>query len=170
MAIPDFQSAMLPLLKYLSDGAEHSNQEINDALEKQFDMTDEEKKELLPSGKQRVFINRVAWAKSYLKQANLVESFKRGYYIITEAGKNVLNNESPEKIDIAYLMKFPTFVAFRQGKNNNEQNFTNKTSQQDTSVSEKTPEEYIGYGFNSIEEKLKQEITSSIKGCSFLFF
>jgi len=92
MAIPDFQSTMLPLLKYLSDGNEHSNQDIYEALENQFHMTEEEKKELLPSGKQRVFVNRVAWAKSYLKQADLVEAVRRGYYRITESGKDIIFN------------------------------------------------------------------------------
>lgn len=170
MAIPDFQSIMLPLLVYLSDGNEHTNQEIYDALEKQFGMTDKEKKELLPSGKQRVFINRVAWAKSYLKQAELVEAIKRGHYKITESGKNVALNDRPETIDINYLMKFPKFVSFRQGKANDDQNVSQKAKQHNLFVPEKTPEEYIEFGFNSIDQKLKQEIVSSIKGCSFHFF
>jgi len=170
MAIPDFQSTILPVLKYLSDGKERSNQEIYDALENQFDMTEEEKKELLPSGKQRVIINRIAWAKSYLKQANLVEAVKRGYYKITDAGMDVVFNKNPDKIDINYLMQFPSFVAFKHGKSTDAQKISSFTMQSEVCSSEKTPEEYIEFGFNSIEQKLKQEIMASIKGCSFRFF
>ncbi|MHC1712526.1 MAG: restriction endonuclease [Solidesulfovibrio sp.] len=170
MAIPDFQSTMLPLLKYLSDGNEHSNQEIYEALENQFDMTDEEKKELLPSGKQRIFVNRVAWAKSYLKQAGFVESLQRGYYKITDLGKSVVLDEKLQRIDTNYLMKFQTFVAFRQGRNNNEQNTSQVDRHTDGCSSEKTPEEYIEFGFNSIEQKLRQELKTSIRGLSSRFF
>ena len=65
MAIPDFQTLMLPLLRHLADGAEHNNQDTVDALATQFNLTDAERAQLLPSGKQTVFRNRVAWAKSH---------------------------------------------------------------------------------------------------------
>jgi len=163
MAIPDFQTTMLPLLKYLSDEKEHSNADIYGALENQFDMSDEEKQELLPSGKQRIFVNRVAWAKSYLKQAGLVDAVKRGFYKITPIGSKTLRT-NPGKFDVAYLMEFPTFVEFRHGKNNREE------KQLDDYVTEKTPEEYIELGINSLNQKLKQDILSSVKACSPIFF
>jgi len=83
---------MLPLLRFLGDGELRSNQEIYETLEGQFSLTDEEKRQLLPSGKQRVFINRVAWAKSHLKQAGLLDSPKRGYYRITERGRTLMES------------------------------------------------------------------------------
>jgi len=79
-------------------------------------------------------------------------------------------NERPQQININYLMKFPSFVAFRLGKSNDEQRADQFSSQVDGCTSEKTPEEYIEFGFNSIEQKLKQELMASIKGCSSRFF
>ncbi len=170
MAIPDFQSILLPLLNYLSDGEEHSNQDIYEALESHFKMTDEEKKEFLPSGKQRVFVNRAAWAKSYLKQADLVEAVRRGYYKITELGKKVVFEDKPARIDIQFLMKFPAFVAFRSGRNNGEQQAEKVNKQIDVCASEKTPEEYIEFGFNAVSQKIRQELQATIKSCSARFF
>jgi len=71
MAIPDFQTIMLPLLKHLGDGQERSNQETFDDLADEFNLSEEERKELLSSGRQPVFTNRIAWAKVYLKKALL---------------------------------------------------------------------------------------------------
>ena len=169
MGIPDFQATMLPLLQYLSDGKEHSNADIYDALGSQFDMSDEEKQEMLPSGKQRVFVNRVAWAKSYLKQAGLVDAVKRGFYKITQPGVGVLK-DNPAKIDINYLMRFPKFVEFRHGRNgDNAKNETDEKLSESCSA-EKTPEEYIELGVNSVNQKLKQELITTIKTCSPSFF
>ena len=77
MAIPDYQSIMLPLLIFASDKKEHTFHETVDALADQFKLSDEEKKELLPSGQQEIFFNRVGWARTYLKKANLLISPKR---------------------------------------------------------------------------------------------
>ena len=84
MAIPDFQSVMLPLLKFSSDQAEHSLQDAVEFLAGQFELTIEERQELLPSGKQARFDNRVAWARSYFKQAGLVENTRRGFFKISQ--------------------------------------------------------------------------------------
>jgi restriction system protein len=89
MAIPDFQSMMLPLLQLASDGQEHSLSEAADALAGYFELPDEETKELLPSGKQSKFDNRVGWARTYLKQAGLLESTGRGLFRITDRGLDV---------------------------------------------------------------------------------
>lgn len=169
MPIPDFQMMMLPLLKCLVDGKEHQNSDIYEKLEDKFDMTEKEKQELLPSGKQRVFVNRIGWAKSYLKQAGLVESPKRGYYKISQEGSEVLA-KNPEKIDINYLMKFPSFVEFRRGKDNDNDKKLKEPIQDNCDTTEKTPEEYIEIGVDSIVKKLKQEIVLTIKSCSPLFF
>ena len=82
MPIPDFQTLMRPLLQHLSDGADHSNQETASVLADQFHLSEDERTQLLPSGKQSVFTNRVAWAKSHLKQAGvemaaLMESLRK---------------------------------------------------------------------------------------------
>lgn len=79
MAIPDYQAFMLPLLKYASDSQEHS---LNDAIEylcKEFGITEEERRQLLPSGLQFVVYNRIAWARTYLSKAGLLEQTRRGF-------------------------------------------------------------------------------------------
>jgi restriction system protein len=108
MAIPDFQSLMLPLLALLGDGKEHYNADIYVNLANLLGLTGEEQKLLLPSGRQPIFTNRTAWAKSYLKQAGLVTSPRRGCYTITARGKDVLTR-NVSRIDIAYLMQFEEF-------------------------------------------------------------
>ncbi|NLN60259.1 MAG: hypothetical protein GX147_06070 [Deltaproteobacteria bacterium] len=90
MAIPDFQSVMLPLLEFCADGQEYTNRQAIDAMSQEFGLTEEEQKQLLPSGQQRIFENRVAWARAHMKMADLVENTKRGVFRITERGKNVL--------------------------------------------------------------------------------
>jgi restriction system protein len=78
MPIPDFQSILLPLMRLCADGKEHAISETTEALADQFTLSDDERKALLPSGVQEVFRNRVAWAKSHLKMAGLLEAPKRG--------------------------------------------------------------------------------------------
>jgi len=98
MAIPDYQSIMLPLLKFLCDRKEHSLREAIEYLADEFKLTEDERKEFLPSGQQAIFDNRVGWARTYILKAGLLESTKRGYFNITERGLQVLKDE-PEKIN-----------------------------------------------------------------------
>ncbi|ADK85395.1 restriction endonuclease [Desulfarculus baarsii DSM 2075] len=170
MPIPDFQSIMLPLLRYLADEMVHSNQDIYEALESQFTMTDEEKAELLPSGKQRVFINRIGWAKSYMKQAGLIDAAGRGFYKISKTGKAVAADKSLDKIGINYLLKFPSFVTFRVGKGVSASIAAQDTDCGDGNSPDRTAEEHIGLGVDTIMLKLKQELMSNIKACSPRFF
>ena len=84
IAIPDYQMLMLPVLRLASDKEEHRFRAAIESLADEFYLSDEERNELLPSGSQAVFNNRVGWARTYLKQAGLPESPKRGYFRITE--------------------------------------------------------------------------------------
>ncbi|MDY0165021.1 MAG: winged helix-turn-helix domain-containing protein [Thermoguttaceae bacterium] len=95
MAIPDFQSVMLPLLRFCGDGHEHTNQEALDAIALEFGLTEEEQKELLPSGQQSVINNRVAWAKAHMKMARLLEHTRRGVFRITPRGQEILAQTPP---------------------------------------------------------------------------
>jgi len=90
MVVPDFQSVMLPLLKFSGDKAEHSMREAIEIIGGEFNLTEEDRKALLPSGLQPVFDNRVGWSKTYLKKAGLLESKRRGYFNITNEGLKVL--------------------------------------------------------------------------------
>ncbi len=90
MAIPDYESIMLPLLRFAGDKREHSLREAIEVLAAEFRLTEEEQKELLPSGRQPTFDNRVGWARTYMKKAGLLESPRRGYFRITPRGFQVL--------------------------------------------------------------------------------
>lgn len=111
MSVPDYQSLMLPVLKQ-SEAGEVRIGDVVDQLAKDLKLSDGDLAELIPSGKQTTFSNRVHWAKSYLKQAGLVEATKRAHFRISERGKEVLKS-GIDKIDINYLKKFPEFIVFQ---------------------------------------------------------
>ena len=113
MAIPEFETLMLPVLKIAGDGQEHRISEVVDQLARDFRLTEEERHQLLPSGKQTTFANRVHWAKTYLSQAGLLEATKRAHFRITDRGRKILV-EAPTRIDIEYLSQFAEFIQFRE--------------------------------------------------------
>jgi 5-methylcytosine-specific restriction protein B len=112
MAIPDYQSCMTPLLQLVSNGESISLKDAIESLASQFDLSDEEREQFLPSGGQTVFANRVSWARSYMKQAGLLKTPKRGMLQITEEGRRVL--ESGEEVDTNFLKRYPSFVKFQE--------------------------------------------------------
>lgn len=162
MPIPDYQSIMLPLLQFAGDGKEHTLREALEALARQFKLTEEEARQLLPSGSQEVFHNRVGWARSYMGKACLLESPKRGCFRITKRGKEVLA-EKPEALGAKYLERFPEFVAFRNLKHDKD-----KEVEQAASLS--TPEETLEAGYQQLRDALVQELLDRVKSCSPAFF
>lgn len=112
MAIPDYQTVMLPLLRFAGDRQEHSLRETIDALAAEFALSDDERKALLPSGQQQVFDNRVGWARTYLTKAALLQSTRRAHYEITQRGLDVLA-ANPTRIDVKFLDQFEEFAEFR---------------------------------------------------------
>lgn len=113
MAIPDYQSLMLPLLQIVGDGQVHSLHDVVNGLGSRLGVSDKEQKELLPSGTDKTFYNRARWAKLYLAKACLLKVVKRGELQITARGKKVLV-DNPQRIDVAYLSRFPEFLEFRR--------------------------------------------------------
>ena len=111
MAIPDYQSLMLPVLRLASDGGEHRISDIVAKLATQLKLTDGEREELLPSGKQPIFNNRVHWAKTYLAQAKLLIGTRRAFFTITDRGRSGLS-ENVERIDAKFLRRFDEFNVF----------------------------------------------------------
>ena len=109
--IPDYQTLMLPLLKFVADKKEYKFREIVEGLALKFHVTDEERKEILPSGAQSIFDNRVGWARTYLKKAGLMEAPRRGIMKITERGLSVLT-QKPEVINVRFLKQLPTSTIF----------------------------------------------------------
>ncbi|MGD9887752.1 MAG: restriction endonuclease [Halothiobacillaceae bacterium] len=165
MPIPDFQSLMLPLLRFTSDGREHTLREAEDALALEFNLNAAEKAELLPSGRQAIFSNRIGWARLHIKKAGLVEQPRRGYFNITSRGYEVLKNP-PEKINLKYLDQFPEHVEFRNSSRNDnvEKVIVSQPAQ------EQTPEESLETAFQTLRRELAQDILSRVLSCSPAFF
>ena len=164
MAIPDYQKIMLPLLKYALDGQEHSIREAIGALADQFNLSEDERKELLPSGQQPLFDNRVGWARTYLKKAGLLATPKRGYFEITEQGINV-TRQSLQEIDVQFLNQFSEFINFKSSKKQD-----NKINSDFDEISEKTPQESIELGYQKIRNELEIDLINRMKTISSDFF
>src|SRR5690554_1749123 len=111
MAIPDFQTVMRPVLQAVGDGETRSLAEVREIVKDTFGLTDEERRERLPSGTQTVINNRAGWARTYLNKAGLLTIPQRGMVQITERGLDVLEN-GPEHISVAWLKQFPEFKDF----------------------------------------------------------
>lgn len=165
MPIPDYQSAMLPLLRFLDDGGEHSLREAIDSLAEQFDLTEAERAEMLPSGQQATFNNRVGWARTYLKKAGLVESTRRGFFRISARGREVLLG-SPTRINVGFLEQFPEFMEFRSTRR--ERSPTEEARSGDAIA--QTPEELLEGAYQRLREGLAAEILQTTKSCSPAFF
>lgn len=163
MAVPDFQSIMLPLLEFASDKKEHSVREAIEYLADFFKLHEEEKKVLLPSGQQYVFDNRVGWARTYLKKAGLLEATRRAFFKITDLGLEVLKNPPP-KIDVKFLQQYPQFQEFitstRKKGDRKEEDYE----------SERTPQELLEIGYEKIREDLAQELLARVQETSPRFF
>jgi len=167
--IPDFQTIMLPLLRQLKDGKEYKLDVIVDLMAKEFNITDEQRKELLPSGQTFVFGSRVGWARTYLKKAGLIDTPKRGYLKITETGLNVLK-QNPNGINIAYLKQFPAFQDWQNIKKDESSNNIDIETIQSESINIQTPEELLETSYQSIRKDLAQEILDKILNLSPAFF
>ncbi|MFH1060274.1 MAG: restriction endonuclease [Pseudomonadota bacterium] len=166
MAIPNFQKIMLPLLKLSADDQEHTLKSAIESLAPFFKLTLDEMNQLLPSGTQPVFANRVGWAKSYLKMAGLVESPKRGIFKITPRGHSLLATNPPQ-IDSKLLEQFPEFLGFQQraSKERREDAGNEQQNQSDT-----TPDEAMETAYRQLREQLAQELLAQMKTCSPAFF
>lgn len=162
--VPDFQTIILPLLKYIGDEKEYYIREVADALSKEFNLSNEDRKKLLPSGKQPIFYNRVGWARTYLAKAGLLEkSSTRGYFKITERGKEVLK-KNPSKINRKLLEQFEEFREFKKISK------TQTPEPQKNDPESSTPQELIEMGHQKIQKELASELLSQLKKCSSSFF
>lgn len=160
---------MLPLLQFCGDSNEHTNHEAIDHLAGVFQLSEEEQKELLPSGRQAIFHNRVAWARAYMKMALLLENPQRGIFRITQRGQDVLQN-SPQKIDIRFLMQFPEFAERRTAEQKKLKKKKTESISSEESESSITPEEQIEEAYENLRENLTSEILSQLKDSSPTFF
>ncbi len=165
MAVPGFQMMILPFLRNVKDGREYTTTALVNALANELRLTEADLKELLPSGKQTRFENRVAWAKTYLSKALLIDLTGRGKFKITERGLNVLA-QNPVKIDIKFLSQFPEMGNFRSaGKP--EAKIPGGIETEDDAT---TPEEIIEAGYQSLRKSLSHDLLANVKQSSPRFF
>lgn len=157
---------MLPFLRHLADGQEHTLRDSEESLAAQFKLTPTERAELLPSGQQGIFKNRIGWARTYLKKAALLDSPKRGVFKITDRGLKTLA-ANPTRIDGKFLEQFPEFMEFRESSKSDNGAVVVLA---DVVVSKTTPEEAIELAHQGLREQLAQELLARILSCSPTFF
>lgn len=158
MAVPDFQAMMNPVLDiYTQNGSELRPRDIEKEVAERFNLTEEERNEMIPSNIETVLRNRVSWAVYYLFRAGLLERPKRGYYRITDIGKN--ENQSNKTINVEYLKKFPSFVDFSQI--NNKKDIQNDNS--NISEESQTPDEMMSKAQELYKDNLQSELLDKLK-------
>jgi restriction system protein len=165
VAVPDFQSVMLPFLEALQDGKEQTMRELTDLLAARFQLSEADRQEHLPSGPQPLFYNRVAWAKTHLKNAGLIENSVRGRVSISDDGRKVLL-QKPSAVNCRFLKQFSSYLKFigqsptpdGDGKD------------EETVESTKTPEETLAAAYQTIRNALADEVLDRVKSCSPAFF
>jgi restriction system protein len=168
MAIPDYQTLMLPVLQCGAAGEAN----VRDAIARlagEFKLTDEERTELLPSGKQAIFTNRVQWAKTYLVKAGLLQATKRGHFAISERGRAVLT-QNPQRIDNSFLDQFEEFRQFRNAARLPPAPVDREQRAAPPSLEAATPEERVEAASNEIEEDLRAELLERVLKMSPAFF
>lgn len=155
---------MLPLLKFASDRKEHSVGEAEEFLGREFNLTREELETLLPSGRAFVFSNRVGWARTYLKKADLLNYPRRGFLQITSRGLEVIN-KNPSRIDNNFLKQFPEFVEFIQAHRDDKEGLESLALK-----TEQTPEEALEFGYQKLHQNLTEDLLIKIKEMPPRFF
>lgn len=160
MAVPTFQSLMRPLLEMALDGHDHSKAEAVEALAERMSLTEEERNDRLPSGKQTRLANRVGWARLHLKHAGLIDSPARGVFRITERGRDALAGGDP--INMKYLARYPEYLEFRAGKL--------ATESEATGADEGTPEERLEASYATLRDALADELLERLRVVEPPFF
>lgn len=163
MPIPKYFEMHVPFLQFLADGNAHDLKELKEQMKRYFHLSGEEVTEMLPSGRQTVFANRIGWAGTYLKKAGLVESPARASFIITERGKRVLA-DMPPVIDVDYLMQFDTFREF-QGRETS--NTVNSATEEDKN---ETPDDIFEEAFQKINRGLQDVLLGEVMKLSPISF
>jgi restriction system protein len=163
MTVPGYQTAMRPLLEYAQDGSEKNISEAIKAIADQFNLTEQERSELVPSGKQNLLSNRVHWARTYLDHAGAIKRTRRSHFQITDRGRELLK-KYPKRIDISVLNQFPEFVAFRSSKPSDE------VTHPEVRNGSATPDEAIDAAEKEISQNLQAQLLDRIFELSPAFF
>ena len=166
MAVPDFQSWLLPLLRRLSDGGVHRMADLYEQLAAELKLSEADKEERLPSGAQQTYMNRIAWARTYLKKAGLVSSPGRSQIQITERGRQTLA-ESHTRLTVAYLKRFPEFLDFHTVKAPEAATANSSASHVDE---QETPQESLERLHQQLRDELANELLERVKQAPPSFF
>lgn len=158
MAVPKYDELMKPLLVAVQDGEVYKMKDVTSILAQQLNLSAEELAELLPSGRQTVFKNRVSWAKTYLKKAGLLDSPARATIVITDASKKVVA-DNPDKIDSKYLEQFPSFVDFTSAPETQDSGVTPPAVPQLTNL---TPDDQLEEAYKQINASLASDLLSEV--------
>lgn len=164
MPIPNFQNIMLPLLELLADGAQHHVQELRPVLENHFGLTEEERNEILPSGGQKRFDNRIGWARTHLKKAGLIVNPQSGIYQVTPRGKEVLDAK-PAKIDLHLLDQFEEHLEFRKRKPT-----VSDINPPENEQAYETPKELLEKAYQTLRNSVAEELLEKTRQASPSFF
>ena len=158
MAVPKYDELMKPLLIAVSDGETYKMKDVTALLAEQLNLSSDDLAEMLPSGRQTVFKNRVGWAKTYLKKAGLLDSPARATIVITNAGKQVVA-DNPEKIDSKYLEQFPSFVDFASAP---EPLDDSNPASEVSKPSDLTPDDQLEDAYKEINDSLASDLLSEV--------
>lgn len=169
MAVPDYQGLMLPLLLFAAKkGTETSTSEAVETLAKELNLSDNDLKEMLPSGIQSTFFNRVGWASTYMKKAGLLEATRRGFYQITDRGRDLLKKQ-PKIINVKLLKQYPEFLEFQQLKGTRGGDKVIEPKGR-FDVSTATPSEALESAYENLRDELADELLGKLKKISPAFF
>lgn len=173
MTIPNYEQAMLPVLRVLSEASPLHRREIASAVADAFRLSDAERQQLLPSGKYPVILSRVGWALSYMKQAGLVEAPKRGVYRLTDRGQAVLA-EGREGIDSEYLERFPEFREFQARTRDSADTESERSAAPVPALPSaptiQSPEEALETAYSRLRATLQAELLDAVKSAPPAFF
>lgn len=166
--IPDYQTAMLPTLRTLADVTVRRAGEIREEVANVFNLTEEEARELVPSGQKTLFSDRVSWALTYMKKAGLVETPKRAHYRITRRGSELLA-KNPSRIDLTVLAQYPEFVEWKERSDGNRTSATKPAAVQ-VPDSTQTPEESLDSAYAALRRTIEADLLDQVKAMPPAFF
>ncbi|SFU02062.1 restriction endonuclease [Pseudomonas marincola] len=165
MSIPDFQSVMRPVLEAVRDGVAIPLSVLRESIADVFQLTEEERKERLPSGHQTVINNRVGWARTYLNKAGLLTIPSKGMVQITARGREALAN-GPERITVAWLKQFPEFADFHTAKPQT----VDVLGVLEVEAAEITPDEQLAEAHQALVQSLADELLAQVRAATPGFF
>ena len=154
MPVPKYYQFFPSILDCLADGKEHNLKEVAEYCANKFNLSDEDKREALPSG-QPTYLNRVGWAITYLKKAGLIDRTSRSVYVITDLGEEAVKNGS-SNVDLEYLRRFDSFNEFSNPKN------TQSATCVDINKKEESPQEQLELSIREINSSLCDSLMSEL--------